>query len=136
MGCMARRNVDNVAVIPSNYHVMMAQEKKAGDKIGQPDLSGSCCCTCGEIGIIVAGSIPTGGVADRVDGAIATLKSGMGSVREINQIGVIAGTTAAVFGETVRKVGRTTGLTSGPYPEPAGRSTRPALDAYPAMAIG
>jgi hypothetical protein len=113
LGCLARRTSDGATVALSNHHVMFALGKGVGDKIGQPNLSESCCCTCGEVGTIAAGAIPTGGVAGRVDGAIATLKSGIGSVQEINQIGVIAGTAQAIFGETVRKVGRTTGLTTG-----------------------
>jgi hypothetical protein len=41
------------------------------------------------------------------------VNTSIGTVQEINQIGVIAGTAAAIIGETVRKVGRTTGLTTG-----------------------
>ncbi len=108
VGCVAKRTADNATVILSNHHVMFALGKGVGDKMGQPDLSESCCCTCGEIGTIAAGSV--GGL---VDCAIATVKSGIGTIQEINTIGAIAGTTAAIFGETVRKVGRTTGLTTG-----------------------
>lgn len=113
LGCLARRTSDGVTVALSNHHVMFAQGKGVGDEIGQPNLCESCCCSCGDVGVIAAGAIPTGGVAGRVDGAIATLKSGISSVQEINQIGVIAGTAQAIFGEPVRKVGRTTGLTTG-----------------------
>ena len=128
LGCLAKRTSDNVTVMLSNHHVMFASGKGVGDKIGQPDLCESCCCSCGEVGTIAAGSIPAGGVAGRVDGAIATVKAGIGSIQEINQIGVIAGTAAAVFGETVRKVGRTTGLTTGTVTavsDPASSSSGP-----------
>jgi hypothetical protein len=108
LGCVAKRTADNAIVVLSNHHVMFAQGKGVGDKLGQPDFSESCCCTCGEIGSIAAGQV--GGL---VDAAIATVNTSIGTVQEINQIGVIAGTAAAIIGETVRKVGRTTGLTTG-----------------------
>ncbi len=123
LGCVAKRTSDNATVILSNHHVMFASGKGVGDKIGQADFCESCCCSCGEIGTIAAGTVPTGGVAGRVDGAIATLKAGIGSIQEINIIGVIKGTTAAVPLETVRKVGRTTGLTTGIVTEIASPAT-------------
>lgn len=113
LGCVAKRTADGVMVALSNHHVMFAGGKGVGDKIGQPDFSESCCCSCGEVGTIAAGAIPAGGVAGLVDGAIATVKAGITNIQEINQIGIITGTTEAVPLETVRKVGRTTGLTTG-----------------------
>ncbi len=113
LGCMALRTVDNVPVILSNHHVMFASGKGVGDKIGQPDYCESCCCSCGEIGTIAAGVVPANGAQGQVDAAIATVKAGIAHIAEINQIGPIAGTTPALPGETVRKMGRTTGLTTG-----------------------
>ena len=110
LGCLATLNSDGKWVALSNHHVMMAGNKQVADKvkIGQADYSSCCCCSCGEIGEVVNASI--GGL---VDCAIATLNSDIAHVNEINGIGPVRGTTASVLGETVRKVGRTTGLTIG-----------------------
>lgn len=114
LGCVAKRTADGATVFLSNHHVMFASGKGVGDKIGQPDFSESCCCSCGEIGTIAAGKV--GGL---VDCAIAAIKAGIGNVQTINQIGNIAGTADPVPGEVVRKVGRTTGLTTGKVKDPS-----------------
>lgn len=110
LGCLAKRNTDGVNVILSNHHVMLAGGKTLADhvKIGQPDYTDCCCCACGEIGEVVNASI--GGL---VDCAIATLNTDANFVDEIAQIGPVKGKAVAVIGQTVRKIGRTTGLTIG-----------------------
>ncbi|MBN2147711.1 MAG: hypothetical protein JW726_10000 [Anaerolineales bacterium] len=110
LGCLAKRNSDDAWVILGNHHVMMHGGKTVADnvKIGQPDYEDCCCCSCGEIGVVVNASI--GGL---VDCAIATINSGTSHVNEITQIGQVRGTSSTVVGEVVRKRGRTTGLTSG-----------------------
>jgi hypothetical protein len=110
LGCLAKRNAGGAWVILSNHHVMLAGGKALTDqvKIGQPDYSSCCCCACGEIGEVVNAAI--GGL---VDCAIATLNSDASFVNEIANIGPVKGKATAILGETVRKIGRTTGLTSG-----------------------
>jgi len=110
LGCLAKLDSDGSWVALSNHHVMMSGDKELSDhvKIGQPDYSSCCCCSCGEIGEVTNASI--GGL---VDCAIAKLNSGVTSVNEINGIGPVRGVATAVLGEPVRKVGRTTGLTTG-----------------------
>lgn len=110
LGCLAKRNDGGAWVIVSNHHVMLAGGKNLSDevKIGQPDYSPCCCCSCGEIGEVVDAAI--GGL---VDCAIATINDDTSFVNEIAQIGPVKGKATAVVGETVRKTGRTTGQTSG-----------------------
>ncbi len=110
LGCMATLNSDGSWVALSNQHVLMGGGKQLATdvKIGQPDISECCCCSCGEIGTVVKSQI--GGL---VDCAIAKLNPDIPHVNEIDGIGPIRGSASAVVGDTVRKVGRSTGLTSG-----------------------
>lgn len=111
LGCLAQRQDGTGAwVALSNHHVMLAGGKSVGDnvRIGQSDVSGCCCCTCGDFGTVLAANV--GGLTDC---AICSIDNGVGLSHEIQGIGPVAGWTGALPGETVRKRGRTTGLTSG-----------------------
>ena len=110
LGCLARRTTPQAEpVLLSNHHVLSTGGAVAGDEVGQPTYTDSCCCTCGDVAVILAGG-QQGGL---VDCAIAQLKSGIGWDARIRIIGAVAGTNAAVVGEPVRKVGRSSDLTSG-----------------------
>lgn len=101
LGCMATRTSNNKAVLLSNDHVLYADGAADGSKIGQP--SGD---SCKFVGTNVLG-IRDG----TVDGAIAEIT--VDSNATIDQIGNVTGTATAVVGDTVRKMGARTGLTTG-----------------------
>jgi hypothetical protein len=125
LGCFARLNSDNSVVILSCFHVLMQDEyfhqASAGtdtDKgVGQPDYSGSCCCTCNEIAKTL------GGGDKNLDCALAKLKPDVKFAPKIKRIkrnngdteeaGFIEGTDNAVMNDEVWKVGARTGLTRG-----------------------
>lgn len=110
-GCIARRNSDNALVALSNYHVMM-DSKQATDssEIGQPTYVDCCCCSCDDIGEVVASQLD-----GTVDCAIAKIKSGIIATNTIRLIGgdVFGSNNAVVGTSTVTKVGRTTDRTTG-----------------------
>jgi hypothetical protein len=113
LGCLAKDNTNNKTVILSNRHVLMDSKEQAGDLVGQPSSPcKSCCCECCFVAKIVRGTAKTD---TEVDGAIAELANGeeLNYVNEVLEIGPVSGTDIAVFGDTVRKRGRTTGLTIG-----------------------
>ncbi len=128
LGCLATRQDgtgDWVAL--SNHHVMLAGGKSVGDnvRIGQADVSGCCCCTCGEIGTVLAAHI--GGTTDC---AICSIDGDVGHNHEIQGIGTVRGWTGALPGETVRKRGRTTGLTTGTVSDVNYNTTSTAGDSF------
>jgi len=112
LGCFARRSGDNTGTyVLSNEHVMLALGASVGDKLAQDEYVDCICCDCNVIGIITAAVNN-----NVVDCAIAKLESDIAIVNEIVGIGTIQGTTpqsSLAAGDPVRKVGRTTGLTSG-----------------------
>ena len=116
LGCFARRDSDGAIVMLSNHHVLFSGGAAVGAKVGQPDHDESCCCTCNEIGEVVAGD-------EALDCAIAKLNNGVPFVTKIRKIrradgtveltGNIAGTGVAIASDEVWKVGARTGLTRG-----------------------
>ena len=132
LGCFARRNSDNAIVMLSNHHVLFSGGAAVGAKVGQPDHDTSCCCTCNEIGEVVAGDAT-------LDCAIAKLDNGVPFVTKIRKIrradgtveltGNIEGTGVAIATDEVWKVGARTGLTRGiveqTIPELVIRATAP-----------
>jgi hypothetical protein len=108
LGCMAQLDDDQSIVILSNHHVLYDSPATDGSETGQPDHTTSCCCSCGDIAANVHGIRE-----DHLDCAIARLKSGVAHSIAIREIGNITDVADAVVGETVRKRGRTTELTTG-----------------------
>jgi hypothetical protein len=116
-------NSDNTIVLLSNHHVLFHAGGKVGDRVGQPEWSGSCCCVCNEIAKIVAGDSTN-------DCAIARLKSDVKFAPKVRKIkksdgtielsGVIVGIDAPVKNDEVWKVGARTGLTRGTISEIVG----------------
>ncbi len=120
LGCVVQRNSDNTYVALSNYHVMFAghSEGDTGVKIGQPKISGVCCCKCDVIGEILNKR------KDAImDCAICSLKAGVtptAFIRDLNGVGLdglLFGSANAVFNaadpKTVFKVGANTDRTTG-----------------------
>lgn len=118
LGCFARLVADDTLVLLSNHHVLFSDDAIAGEIIGQPDIDNKCCCCCayvnGEVGVILNPSFDN----ESVDCAIASVNAGIATDIILNNSMTatelrILGTEAAVVGDTVRKIGRTSGLTTG-----------------------
>jgi hypothetical protein len=130
LGCFVHLKSDpSTKLLLTNHHVLYKDpaEKGSGPDVGQPDTSCSWCCKSGVIGET------TDGVSDEnVDCAIARLNTRRPAIQRLPGVGPdvngrnedlitgvpqevdVAGTPSAVWiGEPVRKVGRTTGPTSG-----------------------
>lgn len=112
LGCFVRKTGDNTGTyILSNEHVMLALGASVGDKMAQDHYVDCICCDCNVIGRISEAINNT-----TVDCAIAKLDSDIAIVNEIVGIGTIQGdvpVSTLIMGDPVRKVGRTTALTSG-----------------------
>lgn len=118
LGCLGHLDTpEHEVVLLTNAHVVgVAANDPAGlsgsnvnsIELGQPTHIKSCCCTCNDIAVTLH-AVRSGGL----DFAIAKLKSGVQSNAVIEEIGPIAGIAMAMMGETVKKRGRTTGLTTG-----------------------
>jgi hypothetical protein len=106
--CIAKLGTDDSFVILGNHHILYSGTAKDSTEIGQPDYTESCCCTCGDIAVNVHGIR-----RDHLDCAIARLKSGEEHAISIRGIGNITAVADAVPGESVKKRGRTTELTTG-----------------------
>jgi len=115
LGCFAKA-ADGSTVFLSNHHVLYDGGVANGSKVGQPEYSACCCCTCNKIGAVIDGD-------PNLDCAIAKLDAGVPFVPKVRRIkrpdgsveldGYIAGSSAPVLGEEVWKVGARTGLTRG-----------------------
>jgi hypothetical protein len=92
----------------SNFHVMCIDNTwNIGDDMCQPSRIDTGSCPNNTIG-----SIQRAVLSANVDGAVASLQ-GRGYACQIVDIGDVTGTTSATLGMSVRKRGRTTGLTFG-----------------------
>jgi len=120
LGCLVKRNSDNKILLLSNWHVLSSNpDTVENDRIGQPSHNGCCsCCACNEIGKIVDGRFRTG----NMDAAIALLNGQDEAddttpeekyLKEIIQIGYIAGSAAPQAMETVFKYGARSEFTKG-----------------------
>ena len=120
MGCLVKRNSDNKILLLSNWHVLSSNpDTVENDRVGQPSHNGCCsCCACNEIGKIVDGRFRTG----NMDAAIALLNGQDETadttpeekyLKEILQIGYIAGSATPQSMETVFKYGARSEFTKG-----------------------
>ncbi len=117
LGCIARRNSDNAFVVLSNAHVLLGGHEfsDTGVDVGQPYIIDACCCTCDEIGEVVAQR------HDAVmDCAIASIKSGITPTSFIRAAGgsgsdgeTFGSGVASVSNDGVHKIGRTSDRTTG-----------------------
>lgn len=132
LGCFCRRTSDDSVVLLSNHHVLLASGAKLGSGVGQPEHRKSCCCTCNEMGKVLAADLAQdcaiASVTTPFFPKIRRIRRGDGTLEEE---GTIAGTAAPVMGMVVWKVGQRTGLTRGTI-----STVVPALtiDADPAFA--
>jgi hypothetical protein len=111
LGCIARLNSDNALVVLSNQHVMMSGKQPSdSSEIGQPTYVDCCCCSCDEIGAVVAKQLD-----GTVDCAIAKIKSGITATNTVRLLsGDVFGSNNAVVGTSiVTKIGRTSDKTTG-----------------------
>ena len=139
LGCFCRRTTDNKVVFLSNHHVLFSGSAQVGSKVGQPDFSDCCCCTCNSIGTVADGQ------AGALDCAIATLNSDVPFFTKIKTIkrdngtveqnGAIAGNAPAVMSDEVWKVGARTGLTRGTITQVAPDVELTPLPAFPRFAF-
>lgn len=98
----------------SCFHTLgMDNQWKVGDKIAQPSVLDGGKCTKDTIGGIANACLATvyNCNGKSVDAAICTVNRGVND--SIKNIGKVLGTARPVLGATVRKQGRTTGLTYG-----------------------
>ncbi len=115
IACIAQRNTDGSIVVLSNGHVLLDGGAANGEKVGQPNISCCCCCKGNIIGEVVDTANNS-----LVDCGIALIKGQPGFTNEIQDIGLIFGSaplngagSTVVFGDKVRKRGRSTRLTHG-----------------------
>lgn len=143
LGCLVR-TADNKVAALTNYHVLWEESEVPSDGVGvgQPDHSDSICCTCNEFATTLKPPAGNGyGSKGKMDCALAILKEGVKysprvkTLRRadstVEQDGVINGTAAAVMGDAVWKIGRTTGLTRGTISQ-----TAPLIIANPNAGLG
>ena len=108
LGCMVKDNSSGKIVMLSNFHVMCIDNNwHVGDQQDQPSLIDTGTNADG------VGTLLRAVLSSHVDGAIASINTGIATQASVVGIGNVAGTTAAVLGSAVRKKGRTTGLTYG-----------------------
>jgi hypothetical protein len=108
LGAMVVDNVTGKPMILSNFHVLCVDKSWSdGDPIAQPARTDGGTCPIAEVAVLKRSVL--GG---QVDCAVAELSSRQ-TDWEIVEIGKINGNNKAIVGDTVRKRGRTTGLTYG-----------------------
>ncbi|MBE2222177.1 MAG: hypothetical protein IAF02_11580 [Anaerolineae bacterium] len=116
LGWFGIRNSDSARILLTNKHVIFSDATGTSTetkKVGQASYSSFCCCECGEIGETIVGIIN-----NNVDCAIARLDDDVNlslilTNNATTQQISIAGSDAAIVGETVRKIGMRSGFTTG-----------------------
>jgi hypothetical protein len=95
--------------------VLAEKESHIGDTVGQPAMCSVCSACCSD----PVGQVLRFSKTPHVDGAIATLRAGIGHAAQIRDIGTVTGTRPLTSEEAqagthqVQKRGRTTGHTFG-----------------------
>ncbi|UPK67482.1 S1 family peptidase [Chitinophaga filiformis] len=131
LGCLATDKETGKPVLLSNWHVMMANNAKVGDRIYQPapavpDINLSLLPYHPKDDVNAVGKIVRAVINNKVDAAIAVVDYPRinGDAQYLNEINglclngrpeqnVILGQTAAIAGQTVFKVGVVSGRTEG-----------------------
>ncbi|MCF6406251.1 S1 family peptidase [Chitinophaga filiformis] len=132
LGCLATDNETGKTVLLSNWHVLMANNAKVGDRIYQPapakvpDISLSQLPYHPKDDVNAVGTIIKATINNKVDAAIAVIDYPRinGDAQHINEINglcvngrpeqnVILGQATAIAGQTVFKVGEVSGRTEG-----------------------
>jgi hypothetical protein len=108
LGITVKDNATGNSMLLSNFHVMCVDDRwSVGDAMAQPSRIDSGNCPDDIVGTLSRASL--GG---QVDCAVA-LQTARDQVCEVVDIGAVNGTESATMGISVRKRGRTTGLTFG-----------------------
>jgi len=106
LGCLVRDRDTSEILMLSNYHVL-AEKWSVGDSICQPSRVDNGNCPADIIGSLLRSTL-----SDHVDGAVARITNRAHDC-EITEIGPVRGKASASIDMSVRKRGRTTGLTYG-----------------------
>lgn len=108
LGAMVRDRGNGATMALTNFHVACVNNTwSVGDRMVQPSLLDG-----GSSGNQF-GSLTRATLSDDVDGAVVTVDTGESTSATVQDIGDVAGHTAATVGAAVRKRGRTTELTYG-----------------------
>jgi len=108
LGAMVRDRSNGKTMALTNFHVACVNNTwSVGDRMVQPSLLD------GGSSSNQFGSLTRATLSDAVDGAVVTVDASKPTSATIEQIGDVAGYTAASVGAAVRKRGRTTELTYG-----------------------
>lgn len=109
LGAIVIDNTNNQHAALTNFHVACVDSTWAvGNRMVQPSRI--------DTGVVPGdefGGIARAVLSGHVDGAVVTIDSGRANSAEVAEIGTVKGTKAATLGMSVRKRGRTTGLTYG-----------------------
>lgn len=96
----------------SNHHVLVGDSGQVGDAVLQPGPADGGTLPQDQVGALADFVVLESGQPARVDAALASLAEGIG-FDPTYPAGLLAGVADAEGGETVEKVGRTTGITGG-----------------------
>ncbi|MFC6706746.1 hypothetical protein [Flexivirga alba] len=108
LGAMVRDRGNGATMALTNFHVACVNNTwSVGDRMVQPSLLDG-----GSSGNQF-GSLSRATLSDAVDGSVVTVDTGKSTTASVQDIGDVAGHTAATVGAAVRKRGRTTELTYG-----------------------
>jgi hypothetical protein len=109
LGAIVMDNATNQHAALTNFHVACVDNTFSnGDRMVQPSRIDTGVVPTDEFGSLLRETLSA-----NVDGAVISIDSSKSSQCQIVDIGLVRGTKAATLGMTVRKRGRTTGLTHG-----------------------
>ena len=109
LGAMVRDRSTNAMMGLTNFHVACVDDGwTAGDTMTQPGRPDGGSCPSGNFGTLTRAVL-----SEHVDGAVVTINSTKSTDCSIVDIGAVKGQATAAVNMTVRKRGRTTGLTHG-----------------------
>lgn len=122
LGCFVRLNANNRVHLLTNEHVIGSTPGKLIGQSAPPEPDYCCCCDGGGVATWTASAIGMGvSLANNVDAAIAVLfgqtpgdSRAVAYSNNILEIGPVFGSsTDVIFGDVIRKRGKTTQLTAG-----------------------
>lgn len=109
LGAIVIDNTTGARVGLTNFHVACVDQSfRTGDRMVQPSRIDTGVVPLDEFGALLRATL-----SGAVDGALISIDPGKQSLFEVSEIGSVRGTKKAALGMTVRKRGRTTGLTHG-----------------------
>lgn len=109
LGAMVLDRSTKARMALTNFHVACVDAGwSAGDTMTQPSRVDGGSCPADVFGTLARAALST-----HIDGAVVGIDAGAATDCAIQDIGAVAGQAAASVGLTVRKRGRTTGLTHG-----------------------